>query len=642
MRITSRAFLLMLFSLGTSSWAASPIVTSSEVHKQLVATFCSGALNPDLPGCQFSSDGSLLAIASPDLISIETTPDCNQETLNELLNNYGSLFFPHGDSSSFSNVSIVPVDTLQTEGLKVCVFMQYINGIKLADGKIMIFIDRLGSISAFRMKPFFGPLESAALSLSEDQIRNRVFLYLGEMLGNSALRPEQLLFHGVEPVLKQAGESWEVVWRGDVSVPRSELFGSGAAFSFTIHELDPEIVELSDTSLNSYQWTCPYTTTSISVRHSVLAGGTAVSTMIAVNPNSTRKGNYEMVDYCGTHVYNRDIEEPLCLCGIEPLCVCENCDGIIPVWCLGDHRFSYTRKTTNQFTVASGSQFKEQEAYYWGQWMRQYYLDREDFIDFGDYQHKYNILVNTQDQSVCCSYQDIFIRSESANLPTIKIKTSGEHDDIAHEYTHLVFQVALPDMAGYYIDAVPPDEPYNFGGLQETIAQIGNIIAFTANFYWSSSSDDPFFPWHISPATKTCEVFTEGLANCNCSASRCREGHEDNHRMGDGFLQAYLELYYNRSYTATACSYNYQCSGGICDTQPASHYCYKTVGNYTSEEAEQALWLALQTIENENVDSDPLAFWVAYFLYVYDGYNYSTLTRSRQEFANHQIDAQNL
>ncbi len=125
----------------------------------------------------------------------------------------------------------------------------------------------------------------------------------------------------------------------------------------------------------------------------------------------------------------------------------------------------------------------------------------------------------------------------------------------------------------------------------------------------------------------------------------CLDGDEDEHDVGLGFVQAFTEIFYGRSYSDTpgfSCSSDNDCEndpdGEYCDTRICSGICYSQINGYSQSDAEEALWYGLLAIPELNEDSDLLAWYIAYYLYVHSGYNGSVYWSVHDEFSKHNIE----
>lgn len=463
------------------------------------------------------------------------------------------------------------------------------------------------------MKPFYGSISTANVNHTTNEIENAI---------SQALVQKNLtdfIFYNVEPDLINGSRGWEVIWTGSVSgsIAQSSSNYIPRYYNFRIADSDLVISNIASGE-KYYQWTCPYPQTQLSVYHNNLVGGPSITSMTAVNPSQTRTGNYELVDYCGPHTYNYNIKE----------CICPPCIPPYPLWC---SKYSYTSKISNQFTDTSGSVFREQDAFYFGEWIRQYYLNRTYIYYNKPYSHKFNIMANLPGgDSLYYGYMDLFVRRESsATIPSIGISHIGGFSDISHEYNHLILDHVRPD------GLVVCEGLMNSTAIEEAIGAIYQYIPFSST-YPPSVIYRKYV--HQAYSNKACDVISEGSGNCICDTpGLCMTCSNEVHDVGVPFVQSFLEIYYNRSYGNYHCQNDNDCYQGYCDTDAASNTCYWWIGPYSQTLAEEALWIALENVPQISTDFNQLASYVLWLIWYGSGGNQQIWDNIVAEFNNHQI-----
>lgn len=113
--------------------------------------FCSQPTSYPIHSCQFDTDGSLRSIMNPDFLPTRVSPDCNLETLNDLIGLYGYLF---SSEARFSEISFSRGQIIEFSSMRVCTFPQTVNGISVYDGTVRFGIGKDGLISFFINEAF--------------------------------------------------------------------------------------------------------------------------------------------------------------------------------------------------------------------------------------------------------------------------------------------------------------------------------------------------------------------------------------------------------------------------------------------------------------------------------------------------------
>ncbi|MBN2498368.1 MAG: hypothetical protein JXR96_27505 [Deltaproteobacteria bacterium] len=463
--------------------------------------------------------------------------ECDISAAYEMLGQYGHHFMDHeSEMDSLQHVELVPKKTLEFSALRVCRYDQYVEGLKVDGGEIALSVDRSmeGVVGISCRKMFSGDMDG----FESWPVARMGDVEVGIVMGIECELPgvvvDEYRFFDLEPVLLDVSGAWRLAWRGGVSVANAEEGAeapSRAFYRFLYLDEPGVFLELRKIEMH-YEWSCPYTETSVKVKY--WQGEDDFEWMVAAHPSVTYTDDYELVDYCGAHVYNAQmIWQRYYQCGFNP-----------PMYCWKDV-YGYSHHWLPYFTATSGVQYNEQKMYYLGRWIRQYYIDREWMIDFGSYEHKFNILANASGTG-CYNPPgaDDYARPQSADLATVVIPYSFTDSELlSHEYNHLILYYVRPD------DVVYTHGGIYSNGLIEAIAQLYEKLP-THDDFEQDGFPGPGWHFHCSHERKYCEMFDEGNSGCSCIEDKCVDGTEYNvYLHGKGFVQAFLEVYFGRSYS---------------------------------------------------------------------------------------------
>ncbi len=396
------------------------------------------------------------------------------------------------------------------------------------------------------------------------------------------------------------------------------------------HHVDLEGIRTS----NAYSWSCPFSDDdNVYVTREQLPSGLTTSLMGVVDPSLTYTGEYELVDYCGVHMYNGDERWfQWYQCSIFPPLFCFR-------WAIG-----FTHQVSNQFLETTGHQYVEQNFFYWGQWLLDYFQDRNYFLFISDWSLSVKVAGEDGRGSYAGLPNDYLARPESNGMPIVQVGFGASRNVLSHEFGHFVLDAVTDGNVPFYSPMLVSEAA---SGLNEAIAKLYEAFPWVDLF--EVGCINPFMlakNWHTHRINKYCEVFQGAQETCKCEdAYRCLDGDEDEHLVGLGFVQAFTEIYYGRSYSDTlgfSCTSDSDCAsdpdGEYCDTRPCSGICYSLLTGYSQSDAEEALWYGLMAIPELNEDSDLLAFYIAYYLYVHSGYNISVYWGAHDEFSKHNIE----